>query len=60
MDADGDFLIKVAYRADEYEEIRNLQKFDEESLFSQVGGLIGIMLGVSLFNMPEFSFPCHF
>ena len=50
---EGDLLIKIIYRSDEYEYIKNLQKFDEESLFSQVGGFIGIMLGASLLHIPD-------
>ena len=49
----GDLLILIDYRTDEYEEIVSLKKFDEESLFSQVGGLIGIMVGVSFINIPN-------
>ena len=40
-------------RTEEYEEITNLRKFDAESLFSQVVGLIGIMIGASFFNIPD-------
>ena len=53
LNIDADFVFKILYRSVEYEEIKNLQKFDEESLFSQVGGFIGIMLGVSFFNVPD-------
>ena len=49
---EGDLMIKILYSSDEYEEIKNLRKFDEESLFSQIGGFIGIMLGASLFHVP--------
>ena len=49
----GDLLIMIDYRTDEYEEIISLKKFDEESLFSQVGGLIGIIVGVSFINIPN-------
>ena len=50
---EGDLMIKILYSSDEYEEIKNLRKFDEESLFSQIGGFIGIMLGASVFHIPE-------
>lgn len=50
---DGDLFIMIQYQAEEYEEIINLRKFDVESLFSQVGGFIGIMLGISLFHIPD-------
>ena len=53
IETEGELLIKLLYISDEYEEIKNLRKFDEESLFSQVGGFIGIMLGASLFHIPD-------
>ena len=53
LNVDADFLLMVLYRLDEYEEIKNLQKFDKESLFSQIGGFVGIMLGVSFFSVPD-------
>ena len=31
----------------------NLRSFNAESMFSQVGGFIGIMVGVSLFHIPD-------
>ena len=48
-----DLFIKITYRTEDYEEITNLKKFNGESMFSQVGGFIGIMLGVSLFHIPD-------
>ena len=49
----GDLLVTVHYNTEEYEEIICLRKFDGESLFSQIGGLIGIMVGVSFINIPD-------
>ena len=49
----GDLVVMVNYNTEEYEEIISLRKFDGESLFSQIGGLIGIMLGVSFVNIPD-------
>lgn len=53
LNGKGDLLVKLMYKTEEYEEISNLKKFDAESLFSQVGGLIGIMIGASFFNIPD-------
>ena len=49
----GDLVVTVNYNTEEYEEIISLRKFDGESLFSQIGGLIGIMVGVSFINIPD-------
>ena len=49
----GDLVVTVNYNTEEYEEIISLRKFDGESLFSQIGGLIGIMVGVSFVNIPD-------
>ena len=51
--ANGDLLVNVLYRTEEYEEVYSRKKFDAESLFSQVGGLIGIMVGVSFIHIPD-------
>ena len=48
-----DLFIRIIYRTEDYEEITNLKKFNGESMFSQVGGFIGIMLGISLFHIPD-------
>ena len=48
----GDLLIVIDYRTQEYEEIISLKKFTEETLFGQIGGLLGIMVGVSFVNIP--------
>ena len=49
----GDLVVMVHYRTEGYEEIISHRKFDGESLFSQIGGLIGIMVGVSFINIPD-------
>ena len=53
MEVIADLVIVVIYRTEEYEEIVSLRKFDGERLFSQMGGLIGIMVGVSFINIPD-------
>ena len=49
----GDLLISIDYKTEEYEKVISQRYFDSESLFSQVGGLIGIMVGVSFINIPS-------
>ena len=51
--ADGDSWFHIVYELDDYEEITNQKKMDWEALFSQMGGFIGIMLGVSIFSIPD-------
>lgn len=51
--ANGDLLVTVLYKTEEYEEVYSRKKFDAESLFSQIGGLIGIMVGVSFIHIPD-------
>ena len=41
------------YQSDQYLEIRNLRHFGFIGLFSSIGGLIGIFLGFSLFQISE-------
>ena len=48
-----ELLLKIPYKTDEYEKITNKRLFNSESLFSQVGGLIGIILGVSFLQIPD-------
>ena len=48
----GDLLLRISYRAEDYDEISNLRKFNTESMISQIGGFIGIALGVSLIDIP--------
>ena len=49
----ADYLfIRIIYESEDYEEITNLRKFNTESMISQIGGFIGIALGVSLLHIP--------
>ena len=45
--------LHIWYKVDDYEEVINERLFTIESLFGQVGGFIGIMLGVSFPHIPE-------
>ena len=52
--ADGWTLtIKMFYITDDFQEIVNVKAFDIETLWSSVGGFIGIFLGYSLLQVPE-------
>ena len=44
--------IQIRYKTEEYQEITNKRALDRESLFCQVGGYVGIMLGVSFLQLP--------
>ena len=45
--------LKFQYRNDKYWEIRNTRDFGITSLWSGVGGFVGIFLGFSLFQLVE-------
>ena len=46
-------VIDFWYKTEEYDDIINERLFTTESLFSQAGGFIGIMLGVSFLQLPD-------
>ena len=46
-------LLSFQYRGDQYLEIRNMRDFGLISLWSSIGGLTGIFLGFSMFQMSE-------
>ena len=45
--------IRINYMAQEFRETRNNQAFGFMSLWSQIGGFVGILLGYSLLQVPE-------
>ena len=47
------YMLRVIYKKDYYEEISNEKRFNEYDLFSQLGGIVGIMLGFSFLQLPE-------
>ena len=49
----GNLQLTFQYRSDQYLEIRNMRDFGFISLWSSVGGLVGIFLGFSMFQMSE-------
>ena len=46
-------LLSFQYQSDQYLEIRNSRAFEFISLFASIGGLTGIFLGFSMFQMSE-------
>ena len=53
---DNTLTISIAHESDHYMEIRHVQEICFEDVWSQIGGIIGIFLGYSLINIPEFFF----
>ena len=53
---DNTLTISIAHESDHYMEIRHVQEICFEDVWSQIGGIIGIFLGYSLTNIPEFFF----
>ena len=45
--------LSFQYRSDQYQEIKNMRDFGLISLWSSIGGLVGIFLGFSMFQMSE-------
>ena len=45
--------LRVSYFTDNFQEIVNVKAFDVETLWSSVGGFIGIFLGYSLLQIPD-------
>ena len=48
----GNSILTINYLVDEYQLIRNSRAFGFESLWSQIGGVVGIFLGYSLLQVP--------
>ena len=46
-------FIRFFYREDQYLEITNLPDFEVNSLWSSIGGFVGIFLGISVYHIAE-------
>ena len=46
-------MLRIQYKLSNYEEVRNSRAFNEYDLFTQIGGIIGLMLGFSFFQLPN-------
>ena len=49
-----DHRITFTYKEDEYQEIENIRAFGIEALWSGIGGFVGIFLGYSTMQLPDF------
>ena len=49
----GRLTLIISYTMEDFQEITNVKDFDVETLWSSVGGFIGIFLGYSLLQAPE-------
>ena len=45
--------LHISHNTEDFQEIVNVKAFDVETLWSSVGGFIGIFLGYSLLQVPE-------
>ena len=43
----------VGYSSDLYEEVTNVRSFGKASLWGSIGGFVGMILGLSLFQLPD-------
>ena len=46
-------LIEVQFKTNGYKEIRSVRAFNEESLIGNLGGYIGLFLGVAIWQIPD-------
>ena len=49
----GKLRLNISYTTEDFQEIVNVKAFDVETLWSSVGGFIGIFLGYSLLQVTE-------
>ena len=49
----GYLILTIPYATEMFQEIQNVNDFDIQSLWSSVGGFVGIFLGYSLLQIPE-------
>ena len=43
----------AGYSSDLFDETRNVKSFDTASLWASIGGYVGMILGLSLFHIPD-------
>lgn len=46
----GLFAIKVVFSTDTYEDVNNVRYYTAASLFAEIGGYVGIFMGISIFQ----------
>ena len=49
----NEFLLKIVYKDNVFQEITNEKAFTFETFFSSMGGFVGIFLGYSVLQIPD-------
>ena len=53
------FKFRVAHRQTQFKEIKQIRAYDPESLYGDIGGYMGLLLGYSILNLPSMIAFCY-
>ena len=53
------FTIRVSHRQTTFREIKHVCAYDVESLYGDIGGYMGLLLGYSILNLPSMILFCY-
>ena len=53
------FDFGVSHRQTQFKEIRQIRSYDVESLYGDIGGYMGLLLGYSILNLPTMIISCY-
>ena len=53
------FNFEVIHRQTQFKEIRQIRAYDVESLYGDIGGYMGLLLGYSVLNFPAMIISCY-
>ena len=53
------FTIRVSHRQTTFREIKQTRAYDVESLYGDIGGYMGLLLGYSILNLPSMILFCY-
>ena len=53
------FDFGVSHRQTQFKEIRQIRSYDVESLYGDIGGYMGLLLGYSILNLPTMIICCY-
>ena len=53
------FTIRVSHRQTTFREIKQTRAYDVESLYGDIGGYMGLLLGYSILNLPSVILFCY-
>lgn len=53
------FTFNLQYRQTKFKEIRQIRAYDLESLYGDIGGYMGLLLGYSILNLPSMIAFCY-